>query len=969
MKTKFYLTTILVLTLVSMAKRSNAQFPHTLWDSQFGGTSNESVNEGEVIDQTTDGNFIILANTNSNDGDVSGNHGLQDAWVIKVDQYGNLLWQQCYGGSLNDEANALRATSDGGFVLCGMTKSTNGDLALNNGAYDTWILKADANGNTEWSKTLGGPGDDKFYDIELTLDGGYVTCGYHGIAGGDVTTVYGDEDGWLVKYNADGTLDWKRAFGTSGTDILYNVEACKGGGFAIAGEAESDNGTVNQGHSNDGWLLRTDENGVTLWQTFSNETAFTVFDYLYLDEDIDGSLLTSGTASYSGPGDTYVVTKWDEAGTRQWSYYANEIDKRKIAATSFACNGDIFLAGYLFSQSEPNYDGWIGKLDRLGNELWMRNTEIDADVHSYAQGIYAFGEGNIMIAQSQYLQLRVVLFSEISAEYQTGQITTTPLLPQPICEGSLFDVSFVSTPMNAGNVFTCELSNSSGQFDNPEVLGTLQSQTSGTITCQIPVANNVAGYFVRVVSSNPIVIGSAVGSGIGNSITISNTEVTHFIETIGTVVPSVSVATHETNNGFDMDTYTMSGSATVGSTNPSNNYSGASGAMNVELGSTAGTFFRIDNITTSAIYDLQLSLGVYKSSNNGNETHMSIAYSTDGTNFTPLTYTLSTGAGSNTWQYITCNENFYASSQLSLLFTRNSGNSSFFRVDDIQLTKAGDASISQNGPLAFCSPDNVQLTATDGASYLWSNGETTPTITIDSGIETYYCTITSLNGCTIKSNEITITVGPTLFYADADNDAYGNSAISNMQCEPYGIYQVLVAGDCDDENEELNPANTETCNGVDDDCDGEIDEEFDNDGDGYKTCDGDCNDSNSDIFPGATDVVNGIDDNCDGLVDQAAEFIWYQDSDGDAFGHPFHVSNNATPPVGYVSNYLDCDDTDPTRNPFAEDVCTDNIDNNCDGIVDNCLSPVCLGDLDGNGDVNVGDLLIFTSVFGTSCNN
>ncbi len=180
---------------------------------------------------------------------------------------------------------------------------------------------------------------------------------------------------------------------------------------------------------------------------------------------------------------------------------------------------------------------------------------------------------------------------------------------------------------------------------------------------------------------------------------------------------------------------------------------------------------------------------------------------------------------------------------------------------------------------------------------------------------------------------------------------------------------MLVAGDCDDENEELNPANTETCNGVDDDCDGEIDEEFDNDGDGYKTCDGDCNDSNSDIFPGATDVVNGIDDNCDGLVDQAAEFIWYQDSDGDAFGHPFHVSNNATPPVGYVSNYLDCDDTDPTRNPFAEDVCTDNIDNNCDGIVDNCLSPVCLGDLDGNGDVNVGDLLIFTSVFGTSCNN
>jgi len=72
--------------------------------------------------------------------------------------------------------------------------------------------------------------------------------------------------------------------------------------------------------------------------------------------------------------------------------------------------------------------------------------------------------------------------------------------------------------------------------------------------------------------------------------------------------------------------------------------------------------------------------------------------------------------------------------------------------------------------------------------------------------------------------------------------------------------------------------------------------------------------------------------------------------------------------VGYVSNFMDCDDNDTFRNPFAPDDCGDNIDNNCDGIVDNCAIATCLGDLDVNGTVNVSDLLLFLGAYGTSCN-
>lgn len=134
-----------------------AQFPYTLWQTQLGGSSLETVYRGDLLDQTTDGNLIIIVNTQSNDGDVVGNHGSRDVWALKTDVYGNFLWQKCLGGSSVDDGTSVQATSDGGFVMCGMSESTNGDLLENNGNKDAWILKADADGNVEWSQVVGGP--------------------------------------------------------------------------------------------------------------------------------------------------------------------------------------------------------------------------------------------------------------------------------------------------------------------------------------------------------------------------------------------------------------------------------------------------------------------------------------------------------------------------------------------------------------------------------------------------------------------------------------------------------------------------------------------------------------------------------------------------------------------------------------------------------------------------------------------
>ena len=139
------------------------------------------------------------------------------------------------------------------------------------------------------------------------------------------------------------------------------------------------------------------------------------------------------------------------------------------------------------------------------------------------------------------------------------------------------------------------------------------------------------------------------------------------------------------------------------------------------------------------------------------------------------------------------------------------------------------------------------------------------------------------------------------------------------------------AGDCDDNNPNANPACPDVCNGIDDDCDGSIDEDWDQDGDGYTTCAGDCDDTDASVNPGATEVCNGVDDDCDGTVDEGF------DGDGD----------------GFTSCDGDCDDDDAAIHPDAAEVC-DGVDNNCDGNVDEGFDQdndgwtTCAGDCDDN---------------------
>lgn len=177
-------------------------------------------------------------------------------------------------------------------------------------------------------------------------------------------------------------------------------------------------------------------------------------------------------------------------------------------------------------------------------------------------------------------------------------------------------------------------------------------------------------------------------------------------------------------------------------------------------------------------------------------------------------------------------------------------------------------------------------------------------------------------------------------------------------------------GDCNELDENVHPGATELCNGIDDDCDGVVDEAVtlvayaDNDGDGSgnpnsttDTCEirpgfvangNDCNDADADIFPGASEICNGVDDNCDGRTDEGVANTWYADADGDGFGDPSAPTPACELTAGLVSDSTDCDDTTADINPAADELCN-NKDDDCDGRVDEGVTQTFYVDVDGDG--------------------
>jgi hypothetical protein len=206
------------------------------WDARFGGTS---VDQLTCLQQTTDGGYILGGISFSGVGGdkTQASQGSSDYWIVKINNNGTKQWDARFGGSFQDELHSIQQTSDGGYILGGASISgISGDKTQESrGGKDFWIVKTDANGTKQWDARFGGTAFEELFSIRQSRDGGYIMGGYSlSDPGGDKTDPSrGRYDYWIVKTNDDGGKAMGCSYGGKDDDWLTQIRQTNDGGYIL----------------------------------------------------------------------------------------------------------------------------------------------------------------------------------------------------------------------------------------------------------------------------------------------------------------------------------------------------------------------------------------------------------------------------------------------------------------------------------------------------------------------------------------------------------------------------------------------------------------------------------------------------------------------------------------------------------------------------------------------------------------
>ena len=259
------------------------------WSKTFGGENGEY---GHSVQQTTDFGYVLLGST------TSFGNGEVDMFLIKTDINGDSLWSKTFGGSNNDYGYSVQQTNDGGYILLGATTS------FGNGGSDMFLIKTDINGDSLWSKTFGGTNSEEGYSIKQTIDGGYIITGNTWSFGNGETDIY------LLKIDANGNEQWSKTFGGENSEISWSNSLLQttDGGFIIAGHTQSfGNGGA------DVYLLKTDADGNEQWsKTFGGSNHDRANSVQQTNDS--GYIITGHTISFGNGGLDMFLIKTDEYG-------------------------------------------------------------------------------------------------------------------------------------------------------------------------------------------------------------------------------------------------------------------------------------------------------------------------------------------------------------------------------------------------------------------------------------------------------------------------------------------------------------------------------------------------------------------------------------------------------------------------------------------------------------------------------
>jgi hypothetical protein len=363
-------TTSRLITVVQL------QFNIVLLNAVFGGEGFDSFTD---FTTTTDGGYMAIGFSTSTQGDGIGAMGGQDLWVVKFGSEGDKIWHKKFGGTQEDIGNTIVRTSDNNYLILGSTLSNDGDVSGNKGERDAWLIKIDNDGELLWQKTIGGSREDWLYNIKSAGDGNYLMAGWTLSDDGDVSSNHGNTDAWIVKVNDQGVVIWEKTYGGTNQDVAFDATPVSDGGYIFCGQLISIDGDAADRtvETFAGWFVKINSAGEIAGKVYLGESAF---DYGTVAlEAANGDFVFAGETNTAGAYDNFhagrdaFLLRLDASGNVKWKKAYGGTQRDQPADLIETDDGNFVFAGLTMSEDGDipqllgGEDAWVMKLNGDGN--------------------------------------------------------------------------------------------------------------------------------------------------------------------------------------------------------------------------------------------------------------------------------------------------------------------------------------------------------------------------------------------------------------------------------------------------------------------------------------------------------------------------------------------------------------------------------------------------------------------------
>jgi hypothetical protein len=314
------------------------------WNKTYGGAGSDGARS---VIQTNDGGYALAGVTDSFGAS-------NDFYLVKTDESGNEEWNKTYGGPyIDDSAWSVIQTADGGYALAGYSRVPYDDF---------YLAKTDASGNLQWDRRYGNPGNDVAYSVVQTADGGYALAGY------TFASAFTFNDCYLVKTDAAGDMQWSKTYGGINNDYAYSLVQTVDGGYALAGATYSFGASAS-----DCYLVKTDAVGDMQWNKTYGATGDDIARSVVQTAD-GGYALAGNTYSFGASASDCYLVKTDAAGNMQWNKTYGGPSYDVAYSLVQTVDGGYALAGLTYSFGAGHNDFYLVKTDVENGLCWSSST-------------------------------------------------------------------------------------------------------------------------------------------------------------------------------------------------------------------------------------------------------------------------------------------------------------------------------------------------------------------------------------------------------------------------------------------------------------------------------------------------------------------------------------------------------------------------------------------------------------------